>query len=72
MQTNKYILNKLSFEQIHGISWDTIKFTQKLITTEMNSSSDNPLILIDSEDVVSGGNAHGEYPAKVLDCWRIN
>jgi len=43
-----------------------------LITTEMNSSSDNPLILIDSEDVVSGGNAHGEYPAKVLDCWRIN
>jgi histidine ammonia-lyase len=31
----------------------------------MNSATDNPLIFIDTGEVVSGGNFHGEYPAKV-------
>jgi hypothetical protein len=31
----------------------------------MNSATDNPLVFIDTGDVVSGGNFHGEYPAKV-------
>jgi histidine ammonia-lyase len=31
----------------------------------MNSATDNPLIFIDTGDIVSGGNFHGEYPAKV-------
>lgn len=39
--------------------------TEKIITTEMNSATDNPLVLIDSNEIVSGGNFHGEYPAKV-------
>jgi histidine ammonia-lyase len=34
----------------------------------MNSATDNPLILVDTEDIISGGNFHGEYPAKV---WQI-
>jgi len=34
----------------------------------MNSGSDNPLVFIDREPmIVSGGNFHGEYPAKQLD-----
>jgi histidine ammonia-lyase len=32
----------------------------------MNSATDNPLIFIDTGEVVSGGNFHGEYPAKVF------
>lgn len=51
--------------QVHGISWDTIKFVQRVITTEMNSATDNPLVFVDTREVVSGGNFHGEYPAKV-------
>lgn len=34
----------------------------------MNSGSDNPLVFVDREPrIVSGGNFHGEYPAKQLD-----
>lgn len=34
----------------------------------MNSGSDNPLVFTDREPmIVSGGNFHGEYPAKQLD-----
>ncbi|CAF3775334.1 unnamed protein product [Adineta steineri] len=57
--------------QVHGISWDIIKFAQKVITTEMNSATDNPLVFTDTQEVVSGGNFHGEYPAKALDCLAI-
>ncbi len=31
----------------------------------MNSATDNPLVFTDTSEVVSGGNFHGEYPAKV-------
>jgi len=31
----------------------------------MNSATDNPLVFIDTGEIVSGGNFHGEYPAKV-------
>lgn len=35
---------------------------------EINSGSDNPLVFTDREPhIVSGGNFHGEYPAKQLD-----
>ena len=51
--------------QVHGITWDTIKFVQKVINTEMNSATDNPLVFTDTKEVISGGNFHGEYPAKV-------
>ncbi|CAF0952561.1 unnamed protein product [Rotaria sp. Silwood1] len=57
--------------QIHGISWDTIKFVKKIITTEMNSATDNPLVFTETDEVVSGGNFHGEYPAKALDYLAI-
>ncbi|CAM4838567.1 unnamed protein product [Rotaria magnacalcarata] len=57
--------------QIHGISWDTIGFVKNVITTEMNSATDNPLVFVDSNEIVSGGNFHGEYPAKALDYLAI-
>ncbi|CAF1219754.1 unnamed protein product, partial [Didymodactylos carnosus] len=53
--------------QVHGISWDTIMFVHDLITTEMNSATDNPLVILETNDIISGGNFHGEYPAKALD-----
>ena len=82
--------------QIHGIVHDTIAWTHDLITTELNSATDNPMIFADApasalhshlpidpangrwveaesgygkEDgiIMSGGNFHGEYPAKACD-----
>ncbi|KAI6206458.1 hypothetical protein M3Y94_00912900 [Aphelenchoides besseyi] len=57
--------------QVHGIAHDTIEFTRKILETEINSATDNPLIFADEEEIISGGNFHGEYPAKVLDYLAI-
>lgn len=57
--------------QVHGVVNDTIDFVEEVITTEMNSATDNPIVFVDQEEVISGGNFHGEYPAKVLDYLAI-
>ncbi|RWS07028.1 histidine ammonia-lyase-like protein [Dinothrombium tinctorium] len=57
--------------QVHGIVHDTIDFVRQIITTEMNSATDNPLVFADRSEIISGGNFHGEYPAKVLDYLSI-
>jgi histidine ammonia-lyase len=53
--------------QVHGIVHDTIDFVQGVITVEMNSATDNPIVFPEREEIISAGNFHGEYPAKVLD-----
>lgn len=55
--------------QVHGTVEDTLKFVNTIITTEMNSSTDNPLIF--GNDVISGGNFHGQYPATAADFLAI-
>jgi len=57
--------------QVHGIVNDTIDFAEEVITTEMNSATDNPIVFAEHGEVISGGNFHGEYPAKVLDYLTI-
>lgn len=57
--------------QVHGVVNDTINFVRGILTTEMNSALDNPLVLADRNETISGGNFHGEYPAKALDYLAI-
>lgn len=57
--------------QVHGVVNDTIAFVQKVINTELNSATDNPLVFAEIGETISGGNFHGEYPAKVLDYLAI-
>ncbi|XP_063905180.1 histidine ammonia-lyase-like isoform X2 [Zophobas morio] len=57
--------------QVHGIVHDTIEFVQQIIRTEMNSGTDNPIVFADRGEIISAGNFHGEYPAKVLDFLSI-
>ncbi|XP_074646941.1 histidine ammonia-lyase-like isoform X2 [Tubulanus polymorphus] len=57
--------------QVHGIVNDTIEFARGIITTEMNSATDNPMVFADRKEIISAGNFHGEYPAKVLDYLAI-
>jgi len=57
--------------QVHGISHDTIDFVRGIITTEMNSGTDNPIVFADRGEIISAGNFHGEYPAKALDYLAI-
>ena len=45
--------------QVHGAIRETGKFVWEIITNEINAATDNPLIINDNE-VISGGNFHGE------------
>eukprot|EP00298_Acanthocystis_sp_HF-20_P012009 c19678_g1_i1.p1 GENE.c19678_g1_i1~~c19678_g1_i1.p1 ORF type:complete len:498 (-),score=212.74 c19678_g1_i1:37-1323(-) len=68
--------------QVHGICWDTLLFVQRILEVELNSATDNPMVFTDEgeglnlEDskkniTLSGGNFHGEYPAKACDYLAI-
>lgn len=57
--------------QVHGVANDTIKFVQNIINTEINSATDNPMVFAERGETISGGNFHGEYPAKALDFLSI-
>ncbi|XP_031414309.1 histidine ammonia-lyase-like [Clupea harengus] len=57
--------------QVHGIANDTIDFVKKILTTELNSATDNPLVFAERGITISGGNFHGEYPAKAMDFLAI-
>ena len=52
--------------QVHGASRNAYYHLEELATIEMNSVTDNPIILSDTE-AISGGNFHGQPLAMVLD-----
>ena len=52
--------------QVHGASKDTINYVKDKLDIEMNSVTDNPIII--SEDmIISGGNFHGQPMALSFD-----
>lgn len=53
--------------QVHGAIRQTIKHAEEVLTVEINSVTDNPLIFVDKDKVVSGGNFHGEAVAFCMD-----
>uniref|UniRef100_A0A8C9VR92 Histidine ammonia-lyase n=1 Tax=Scleropages formosus TaxID=113540 RepID=A0A8C9VR92_SCLFO len=57
--------------QVHGVVNDTIDFVKNIINTEINSATDNPMVFAERGETISGGNFHGEYPAKALDYLSI-
>ena len=52
--------------QVHGASRNAWLHLKELVETEINSVTDNPL-LIDEQLVISGGNFHGQPLAMALD-----
>lgn len=53
--------------QVHGAVRQTYNFTNKLMIDEVNGCSDNPLFFPEKDEVLFGGNLHGESSAFVLD-----
>lgn len=55
--------------QVHGPVLDALDYIDRILTAEMNSATDNPLIFRegDSYSVISGGNFHGQYIAQAMD-----
>ena len=53
--------------QIHGACKQTLLHAVDIFTVEFNSVTDNPLIFPDDDDIISGGNFHGEPLALAMD-----
>lgn len=53
--------------QIHGASKDAVDYVKRVIEIEINSATDNPIILSDEDRVISGGNFHGQPVALAMD-----
>ena len=53
--------------QVHGASRDLLDYVEYTVTTELNAATDNPLVLVDDESLVSAGNFHGQPLAFALD-----
>lgn len=55
--------------QVIGAAWDTLEHARKVIETECNAATDNPLVLDD--EILSGGNFHAAPLGYVCDFMAI-
>jgi histidine ammonia-lyase len=53
--------------QVHGATKDTLAHVVNVIETEINSVTDNPTIFPEEDEILSGGNFHGQPLALALD-----
>ena len=53
--------------QIHGASKDAVAHARRVMNIEINSTTTNPLIFPDTEEVRLGGNFHGQPIAMAAD-----
>ncbi len=53
--------------QVHGASRQTLAYVKKVLETEMNAATDNPLIFEKGGKILSGGNFHGQPVALAMD-----
>lgn len=74
LQEKHHVQDPYSFRcipQVHGATKDTLRHVSAVFTTEMNSVTDNPLIFVDEDQIISGGNFHGQPLALALDFLKI-
>ncbi len=57
--------------QVHGASRDAIKYVYDAVSREINAVTDNPLIFPDQDEVISGGNFHGQPMALAFDFLKL-
>lgn len=50
-----------------GAARDVIAYAKRIAEVEINSATDNPLILPESETCLSGGNFHGQPVSLAMD-----
>ncbi len=57
--------------QIHGASRDAIKYVYEAVSREINAVTDNPIVFPDDDEVISGGNFHGQPMALAFDFLKM-
>ena len=53
--------------QVHGAIWEDLRESEAVLKDEINAVADNPLLFPDDMVVLSCGNFHAIYPARVSD-----
>jgi histidine ammonia-lyase len=53
--------------QVHGTLRDAISHVTRVVECEMNAATDNPLVFVESGEILSGGNFHGQPIALAAD-----
>src|SRR5438477_3435389 len=53
--------------QVHGAARDLLDYIEATVAVELNAATDNPLVLVEDELLVSNGNFHGQPVAFALD-----
>src|SRR5215210_4142676 len=53
--------------QVHGAARDLLDYVAYTVGAELNAATDNPLVLVDEDQLVSNGNFHGQPVAFALD-----
>jgi len=57
--------------QVHGASKDALRRVEETLVVEINAATDNPLIMPDNGEILSGGNFHGQPVALVMDYLKL-
>jgi len=57
--------------QVHGASKDAIDYCAQIVENEINAVTDNPIVFVEEDDVVSAGNFHGQPLALSMDFLAI-
>jgi histidine ammonia-lyase len=53
--------------QVHGTVREVLAFAQSLLEKAINSCTDNPLVFANDNEVISGGNFHGQPISMISD-----
>jgi histidine ammonia-lyase len=57
--------------QVHGAIKDSLAFVRGVLEVEINAATDNPLVFVEEEKVISGGNFHGQPISQAMDILAI-
>jgi histidine ammonia-lyase len=53
--------------QVHGAVREALAFVRRIVETEANAGTDNPMVFVETGEIVSGGNFHGAPVALAAD-----
>ncbi|MDR1593122.1 MAG: aromatic amino acid ammonia-lyase [Prevotellaceae bacterium] len=57
--------------QILGPVHDTLDYARKIVENELNSTTDNPIVDVETKNVYHGGNFHGDYISLEMDKLKL-
>ncbi|MCC9166599.1 histidine ammonia-lyase [Pontibacter harenae] len=73
-QPKAHVQDPYSFRcipQVHGASKDAIQYVEQVFVTEINAVTDSLSIFPEEDEIISGGNFHGQPLALALDFMAI-